>query len=57
MSHEESRKEKLNIVYDMFGLGADICQLSRAYLRGEKKGMSKNISQMITKLEKIRKRI
>ena len=55
MSHEQSRKEKLDTVYDLFGLGADICQLARAYLRGEKKGVSKNITQMITKLEKIRK--
>ena len=56
-THEENRKEKLNVSYDLFGIGADVCQLARAYLRGESKGVRKNISQIITKLEKIRKRI
>lgn len=56
-THEENRKEKLDISYDMFGMGADVCQMARAYLRGESKGVKKNITQMVTKLEKIRKRI
>lgn len=57
VTHDENRKEKLDVSYDLFGLSADVSQLARAYLRSESKGMKKNISQMITKLEKIRKRI
>ena len=57
VTHEENRKEKLDVSYDLFGLSADISQLGRAYLRSEPKGVRKNILQMITKLEKIRKRI
>ena len=57
VSHEDNRKEKLAVSYDLFGLSADISQLARAYLRSESKGVKKNIAQMITKLEKIRKRI
>ncbi len=57
ITHEENRKEKLDVSYDLFGLSADISQLARAYLRSEAKGVKKNISQMITKLEKVRKRI
>ncbi len=57
VTHEENRKEKLDVAYDLFGLSADVNQLARAYLRGEVKGVRKNISQMIVKLEKIRKRI
>ena len=56
-THEENRKEKLDISYNLFGLSADISQLARAYLRSEPKGVKRNISQMIIKLEKIRKRI
>ncbi len=56
-SHEENRKEKLDISYVIFGLGADVNQMGRAYLRNEPSGVKKNISQMIIKLDKIRKRI
>jgi len=57
VTHDENRKEKLDVSYNLFGLSADISQLARAYLRNESKGVKKNIAQMITKLEKIRKRI
>lgn len=40
-THEETRKEKLDVSYNLFGIGADVCQLSRAYLRNEQKGVSK----------------
>jgi len=56
-THEEVRKEKLDVTYTLFGIAADICQLARAYLRSEPKGVNRNITQIIRKLEKIRKRI
>lgn len=56
-THDENRKEKLDVCYDLFGLSADVNQIGRAYLRGNPKGVKRNISQMIVKLEKIRKRI
>jgi len=55
--HEENRKEKLDVSYNLFGISADVCQLARAYLRSESKGVSKNITQIIHKLESISKRI
>jgi len=56
-THEEIRKEKLDVSYNLFGIGADVCQLARAYLRSESKGMSKNITQIIHKLESVCKRL
>jgi len=56
-THEEIRKEKLDVSYNLFGIGADVSQLARAYLRNESKGVSKNIMQIIRKLESVRKRI
>ncbi len=57
VTHEESRKEKIDILYNLSGISADVNQMARAYIRGESKGIKKNLSQMIIKLEKIRKRI
>lgn len=57
VTHAESRKEKLDNSYTLFGISADVSQLARSYIRGEAKGMSTNISQIISKLETIRKRI
>jgi len=56
-THDENRKERLDVSYILFGIGADVCQMARAYLRGESKGVRKNVSQIITKLETVRKRI
>jgi len=56
-SHEESRKEKIDVLYEISGISADVNQIGRAYIRGEPKGVKKNILQIIAKLEKIRKRI
>ena len=56
-THDENRKEKLDVSYLLFGINADVCQMARAYLRGESKGVRKNVSQIITKLETVRKRI
>jgi len=56
-THEETRKIKLDVSYDLFGICADIAQLARAYLRNESKGVSKNITQIINKLENVGKRI
>jgi heptaprenylglyceryl phosphate synthase len=53
----EIRKEKIDMAYIIFGLGADVNQIGRAYLRNEPKGVRRNITQIIHKLEKIRKRI
>ena len=56
-THEETRKEKIDVLYHFSGISADVNQMARAYIRGEAKGVKKNISQMITKLDKIQKRI
>ena len=56
-THEESRKEKIDVLYNISGISADVNQMGRAYIRGEAKGVKKNISQIISKLEKIRKKI
>lgn len=56
-SREESCREKVEILYILSGLSADANQLARAYIRGEAKGVKKNISQIISKFEKIQKRI
>ena len=56
-NHWEICKEKLDISYVLFGIGADVCQLARSYIRGEAKGVKRNITQIISKLEKIRKKI
>ena len=45
--------ERIDVSYWLFGISADIAQLARAYIRGEKKGVEKNISQIIKKLEKV----
>jgi len=50
-------KEKLDVVYTLFGVAADVCQLARSYLRSEPQGVKNNISQIITKLEQISKSI
>lgn len=56
-THEENRKEKIDVLYNFSGISADVNQAARAYIRGEAKGIKRNISQIITKLEKIQKRI
>lgn len=56
-SHWEICREKLDVTYTLFGIAADVSQLARAYIRGENKGVKRNITQMISKLEKIRKRL
>lgn len=56
-THEEIRKEKLDVSYIIFGLGADMNQMGRAYLRSDPQGVKRNITQIIAKLEQIRKRI
>ncbi len=48
-------REKLCVAYTIAGINADVAQLSRAYLRGDKRGMKKNVTQIIKKLEKVRK--
>ena len=54
---EASRQEKIDVLYILSGLSADASQLARAYIRGEAKGVKKNISQIISKFEKVQKRI
>ena len=56
-THEELRKEKIEVLYNLSGISADVNQMARAYIRGEAKGIKKNISQIISKLEQVRKRI
>jgi len=56
-THEESRQDKIDVLYNISGISADVNQMGRAYIRGEAKGVKRNISQIISKLEKVRKRI
>lgn len=56
-THQETNREKLDIVYQFLGISADAAQCARAYIRGEPKGVKKNISQIIVKLDKIHKRV
>lgn len=56
-THEENRKEKIDVLYHFSGISADVNQAARAYIRGEPTGVKRNITQMIKKLEKIRQRI
>lgn len=53
----EKYREKLEIAYNIAGINADVAQLGRAYLRGDSRGMKKNVTQIIKKLEKVRKLI
>lgn len=57
ITHWEVCKEKLDVAYTLFGIGADVSQLARAYIRGENKGVKRNITQIISKLDKIHKRL
>jgi len=54
-THWEVCKEKLDTAYVLFGIAADVSQLARSYIRGENKGVKRNVTQIISKLEKIRK--
>ena len=54
--HERCR-EKLDIAYTLLGISADVSQLARSYLRNERKGVKRNITQIIKKLEKIKKMV
>lgn len=38
VKHWERCKEKLDASYVLFGIGADVCQLARSYIRGETRG-------------------
>jgi len=51
----EKYRDRLAVSYSLFGISADVAQLGRAYLRGDSRGMKKNVLQIIRKLEKIRK--
>jgi len=48
-------REKISVAYNIAGINADVAQLGRAYLRGDNRGMKTNITQIIKKLEKVRK--
>lgn len=50
----EKYREKLDVAYNISGIGADVNQLLRAYMRGDSRGMKKNVSQIIKKLEKVK---
>jgi len=56
-TNSKINKEKIEVSYVIFGLSADMSQMGRAYLRRDPRGVRKNITQIITKLEKIRKKI
>lgn len=50
----EKYREKLDVSYDIAGIVADVAQLGRAYLRGDSRGIKKNVTQIIRKLEKVK---
>lgn len=51
----DKARKKLATAYTLSGINADVAQLGRAYLRGDTKGMKRNVTQIIKKLEKVRK--
>ena len=56
LTHEQSRKEKIEVLYILSGISADVDQMARAHIRGDAKRVNRDISQIIAKLENIRKR-
>ena len=50
----DSCRGQRDVLYTLAGIAADVCQLARAYKRGEKKGVRRNIAQIVRKLEKIK---
>lgn len=50
----EKYREKLFVIYDIAGIAADVNQLLRAYIRSDSRGIKKNISQIIKKLERVK---
>jgi len=54
---EENLREKLAVTYDLAGIVADTAQFLRAYQRGESKGKKENIQQIISKWERVIKRL
>ncbi len=51
----EKYRKKLDVSYVIAGISSDVAQLLRAYMRNDSRGMKKNISQIIKKLEKVSK--
>ena len=51
----EKYREKFETSYNLAGITADVAQLERAYIRGDARGIKKNITQIIRKLDKIKK--
>lgn len=54
-THLETCREKLAAAYTLAGITADVAQLQRAHLRDDSKGVVRNVTQIIKKLEKVRK--
>lgn len=51
----EKYREKFETSYILAGITADVAQLERAYLRSDARGMKRNVTQIIRKLEKVKK--
>lgn len=51
----EKYREKFDTSYTLAGITADVAQLERAYLRGDSRGMKRNVTQIIRKLDKVKK--
>ena len=56
-THLETCREKLTAAYTLSGITADVAQLQRAHLRDDSKGVKRNVTQIIKKLEKVEKSI
>ena len=50
---EKKHKYKFDALYILAGITADVSQLTRAFMRGEKKGVKRNIRQIIKKLDNL----
>ena len=50
----EKYRKKLGVIYEIVGIAADVNQLLRAYIRSDSRGIKKNISQIIKKLERVK---
>ena len=46
--------EDIRITYDLVGIAADLNQLTRAWMRYDKKGQKANVNQIIKKLQSVK---
>ncbi len=57
MAKTRLNEDQTDVVYELAGISADANQCSRYFIRSDTKGVKKNISQMIAKLQKIKDKL